>query len=292
MVELWLPLAEPTVGPFVVPLYMPPPITVKSRKHCAKIYGIGDIHDCAAACRIDILKYDVAHIAKEPEAKCFGMGDYFDAIGPNDHRFSPNDLPDWLQFPHIDSLWRQQVNHLYEILEPIADKFVCLIKGNHEMKVQKLHHVDMVGDLAKMLSAKAGRDIPVFGKDAYMALRFKRGKSIRALTVRLYHGWSGGRMTGGRSNMLVGAMDKTDARLTIIGHGHKPGMEKVEYDYLNTNSGRVEKVLRYAVMSGTYLARHSAKGGSYASEAGYSGSDLGVTPILFWPDKNVIRVVE
>lgn len=292
MVNIFHPLAEPTAGPYVVPLYMPEPILVGGRSHWAEIYGLGDIHDCAAASRTDILKHDVAKIAKNPNAICFGMGDYYDAIGPNDHRFASGDLPNWLKLEHIDSLWRQQVDHTYGLLEPIAHTFIALIKGNHEIKVQKLHHVDMVGELAAKLSARAGREIPVFGKDAYIGLRFKRGKSVRALTVRLFHGWSGGRKPGSRSNMLVDAMNQTDARLTIIGHGHKPGVEKVRYDHYNTSKGRIDHLLRYAVMSGTYLARHSAKGGSYASEAGYAGSDLGVTPILFHPDKNVIRVVE
>jgi predicted phosphodiesterase len=197
-------------------------VSCKSRSDAFYLYAIGDTHIGARNCSETHVRSLIKHIQKTPNALWVGGGDYCDCINPKDSkRFTFEGLPDWVLEGKADSvrkrltdICKQERERFTEMVEPIADKCIGLIEGNHESSIKQhynsAHHETMCDELG----------VDDLTDAAFVRLRFKSGGLARTITMFVCHGHGGGRAAGSEPNHLYRlAMDKR-ADIVMRGHSH------------------------------------------------------------------------
>ena len=127
-------------------------ITVRHKLKNIRLYCIGDVHIGSRDCDEAKLKRFAA-LVKAESAYWIGGGDYCDNIIVNDaKRFEPSVLPKWLLerrsagaiTSDLQDLAQAQARRFQELLEPIRNRCLGLIQGNHEQALMKHHNHDLM----------------------------------------------------------------------------------------------------------------------------------------------------
>ena len=178
------------------------------------IYPLYDIHLGAQECMEQEL---IAFVNKVKET-------------PNDYVVLGGDLIDNATRSSIASPFSQkyrpsvQKREMANILEPIRDRILCIIPGNHERRSGKDADDDPVYDIAVKLDIEhLYRENIAFLKIQMGQENAKDGKVRPTYVLVVTHGAGGGILTGGavnRSERFGYVIDGMDA--LIVGHTHKP----------------------------------------------------------------------
>lgn len=180
------------------------------------IIPLGDIHWGAVGCDESRLKEYVRWIKADPNKYWLGMGDMIEAINISDKRFDERQVMD--RYKDIYSnLVGEQVTDLCKILNPIKDKGLGAVTGNHEDKVRKTYHYDHHQEICEKLG------IINLGTSAFVTLHFNRANSEErvSLTIFISHGVNAGDMPGGVANGLHRLLGKFSFEIGLLGHCHK-----------------------------------------------------------------------
>ena len=114
-----------------------------------------------------------------------------------------------------------------ELFEPIKDKIMCVVPGNHERRISKETSIDITELLCRQLAIE-DRYSPT---TALLFVRFgkQNGDShFRKVLYTIYvsHGSGGGRKEGGKIQRLVDLSTIVDADIFVCGHTHLPAVLK------------------------------------------------------------------
>ena len=167
-------------------------------KDTVKIGYVTDTH-IGPLCNMNKLRNHIDIILEECDAWFHG-GDVCDCISPKDRRFD-------LRHPTKGISW--EYHKAFELFEPIADKGLVLLHGNHDITVAKTGW-DEVTRLGKLL------DIETRGVWTMLNLKFPNHKK----DVFLHHGAGGGRKKGAKAIRLKEWAEFVDADLYLMGHNH------------------------------------------------------------------------
>ena len=274
-----------------------------ARNHEFTIVPIGDIHIGAAGCDEGLLKETVKYIKSKPRAYWIGMGDYLDCINRSDPRFDPKTLPSWVTVLHMSDLVGAQLDRFMKIIEPIADRCLCMLTGNHEDSVLKYYERDVYHEITSRIKLMAGfpddyrLQLDYYG---WLILQFysqdHAGDGSRAtrLTLNLHHGFGGGKLKGAKALQMERWSKEHDADLTIFGHTHNADAFRMAVEYVD-NGGNVQVQTRRGVYSGTYLTNNNGSGSTYAERKGYGPIAIGGVEIMLKPHahrrEQMIRVI-
>jgi len=173
-------------------------------------------------CHVGVRGSDVGHLRKYVDwvkkngAYWFGMGDYCDLIAYNDPRFDARSCD--MEIQDLFDLPKKQADLFCSIVEPIKDRCMFILSGNHEEAVTKHYNQD----IAAYIATKLG--VPYLGYSGLInvAWRWKSGKSsyITDRTWFVHHGWGGGRSYGGKLNKVINFIQGFDATDYFMGHVH------------------------------------------------------------------------
>ena len=125
----------------------------------------------------------------------------------------------------------QELQECVKLFEPLANKILCIVPGNHEMRHYKTNGIDMTHLMAKQL----GVEEKYSPTTALVFLRFGKGDSWREhgrrilYTIYVTHGTGGGRKEGGKLQRLVDLSGIVDADIYICGHVHLPMIAKESF---------------------------------------------------------------
>ena len=159
----------------------------------------------------------------------------------------------------------QQKREMAKILEPIRDRIICFLPGNHERRSGKDADDDPVYDIAAKLDLEnIYRESIAFIKIQMGRENSKDGKARPTYTLVVTHGAGGGILTGGavnRSERFGYVIDGMDA--LIVGHTHKPYTTQPGKIYFDAHNNRVS-VKPFKVISAT----------SWLSWGGYSAQKM------------------
>lgn len=192
------------------------------------LYVIGDTHVGALNCAEDKLERLVKRIRDNPNAYWIGGGDMCDAIILNDtSRFDASILPDWMieqQDAHnvrqnLTDMLTAETERLYHFLDPIKDRCLGIIEGNHEYSIMKHHNRHFLDEMCKHFDTENLTDC------AFFRFRFRRGvgqSKYHTSTVRAFitHGHGGGRTSGAESNLLYNLSADKECEIVLKGHSH------------------------------------------------------------------------
>jgi len=239
-----------------------------------RLYPISDTHVGALASNHSHLSTLADIIANDPHARAIGVGDYIEAIAPDDYRFDPSELaplwdePDTPLPDYINHIFYHQALYFSRIFKPTRGKWLCLISGNHENTCVRKHHFSPTSIIAHHLHAPhiGGTD-----ESGWLRIKFKHTGRIRhTIDIYLQHGWGGGELRGSDALKLQRLLWRKSADIVILGHVHRPTAfpETVEYvDRYNNISSKQ----RWGVICYPTITKHGyiARRGGNASPSGY-----------------------
>lgn len=242
-----------------------------------RLYVLGDIHIGALNCAEPEIISLVHRIKDDPNARWVGGGDVLDAVILQDvKRFDINSLPNWMVSGSADSVKEKvgdiiaaQKKRFLKIVEPIKDKCLGLIEGNHEYSIYKHHNRDIMNEMCDAL------EVPNLTDCCFMRLHFTRKSGICSAVVTAFicHGSGGGCSAGAEPNRLARLSQDKHCDIILTGHSHTVHiLPPVAMMYLPTSGKLVDEPMvreKYAANWGSTLYTYKAGPSTYASRANY-----------------------
>jgi len=127
------------------------------------LYFLGDIHEGRIGVIHQKLKQAIKNIENDKNGFAIFMGDAVEAITPQDKRYSPFEQCCEGKFQRIEL----QCENVAKIMEPIKNKFLAWLIGNHEEKIE--YTMDVANQMCKNFKI----DIPHGGRSAKILISNK-----------------------------------------------------------------------------------------------------------------------
>jgi len=256
------------------------------------IYPLGDLHLGVQHCDEDLLSAKVDEI-KKSKSFWIGMGDYADLIMPSDFkRWDGAILADWMKGQE-DHIAPTQLRRVAKILEPIWDKCLCLIEGNHEESIRKYHSYNFMKEL--LYEANKKHTVPYGGVSCMVELIFRRNNSRESHVYRIHarHGEGAARTTGARALAVLRlAQTFVDAHIVFSGHLH--GQESPDIpERLVLRNGKIRAFESIASMTGAWVRAYmQGIPPCYLERWGAPPSVLGCPHVLLSPQHERMQLVK
>lgn len=262
-------------------------ITLKDSKKPLSIIPLGDIHLGAGTTDLTYLRKTVKYIATHPNTYWLGMGDYIDAIMPNDKRFEARCIDKRYTINDISHFIETQTKDMIDIFSPISSKCLGLIEGGHEELISKRYYYDPLREMCRAL------DTEYLGVSAFIRVYFtpykhKKDEPRRKhhqIMIWAHHGWFAGRKVGGKINNMVDNAANFRADIYLYGHSHtiltyfKPMMDP------GTRGKTIYKKKQLFASTGSFLETYSKGAPNYAERRGFPPQKIGAINIKCYPKK-------
>ena len=175
-----------------------------------EIHPMADLHIGDSMCDYKSIMERIEYIKNTENAYCILDGDLMDtaicsSIGDT---YGANLQP------------MEQLKMCVKVFEPIKDKILAVLPGNHENRVYKSDGLDITG----LMCAQLGIPDKYSETTALLFIRFGKGKRNRPMRYTAYvtHGSGGGRKEGGKVNRLADLTSIVGADIYIHAHTHLP----------------------------------------------------------------------
>ena len=232
-----------------------------------EIYPLSDLHIGDSQCDYKLVLERIEYIKNTPNAYCILDGDLMDtaiasSIGDT---YAANLQP------------MEQLKHCVKIFEPIKDKILAVLPGNHESRVYKSDGLD----LTEIMCAQLGIPERYSPTTAMVFIRFGERKTTghhgrpQLYTIYVTHGSGGGRREGGKINRLADLASIVDADIYIHGHTHLPLVFKESFFRVSGSNSSVALTEKLFVNTAAHLNY-----GGYGDKAGFKPSSKS-TPIIY-----------
>ena len=184
------------------------------------IYFLGDIHEGNVNHAEPELRKAVNIIKDDPNGYWIGMGDYVEAITTDDKkRFNPITIATKYGISELKDLPFKQMEAVFKNIEPIQDKCLCLLLGNHEESYIKHNSSDIYSRFVDMFRYPP----PKIGYVGFLKLVFRtKDKHLYSPIIALNHGDGGGGFREGYPiNKLWDVFRWVNADVSVMGHVHR-----------------------------------------------------------------------
>ena len=240
------------------------------------LYFLGDMHEGNCNHAEKELKQAVDIIRNDDNGYWVGMGDYIEAITSSDPRFNPLELSRRYSLKDLKDLPRKQVEAVYQTLDPIREKCLALVCGNHEEAYIKYNSFDVYDYFASMFPDD---DLKI-GYVGFLKLGIihqeNRERPNQTYVIALNHGTGGGGYREGYPiNKVHDLFRWTDADINIMGHLHL--LYEDSKDFIGvTQSNKIIFNNRHWGVSGCFLKTYVLGNTNYFEHKGKPTSDIGM----------------
>ena len=168
----------------------------------------------------DAIRKDIDYVRTHDNAYCVLAGDLLDCA-----------LKSSLGDAYTNLSPMEELSAMIGLIQPIADKVLAVVGGNHEARHYRTNGVDMTWLLCKQLGIEK-RYSP---DTALVFLRLGRESKSNGhhrpilYTIYLTHGSGGGRKEGGKIQRLADYAQIVDADIYCCGHVHLPASFKTGF---------------------------------------------------------------
>lgn len=231
-----------------------------------EIHSLSDLHIGDSMCDFKLIMERIDYIKNTPNAYCILDGDLMDtaictSIGDT---YGANLQP------------MEQLKMCVKIFEPIKDKILCVLPGNHESRTYKSDGIDITA----LMCAQLGIPEKYSETTALLFIRFgkqslKRNGRPVLYTVYVTHGAGCGRKEGGKVNRLADLASIVDADIYIHGHTHLPIVFKNAYYRVSGSNSSLALVDKLFVNTAAYLNY-----GGYGDKAGFKPASK-ANPVIY-----------
>lgn len=175
----------------------------------------------------------------------------------------------------------EQVEMIIKKLEPIKEKILFSVCGNHEARIEKSTGLDVAALIALSLN------VPYFKWETHFILKLisaKSKKERKNIYIYAHHGCGGGASSGGKINAIERLHFRAPfAHIIFAGHTHIASETRELIPYLS-QAGNMKNFVQYFISCGT-----SHKSDGYAAMKAYRPIPVGAvkTSIRLTPDNEV-----
>jgi len=235
-----------------------------------KLYAFGDLHIASQAFDKKAFLKLVKEI-KESNGYWIGMGDFGECIPVSDRRFDPDSIRETYrdQLPRYHQL---EVLELKDMLEPIRDKCLGVLEGNHEVNLRS-SQFDMMWELCNYFRWHN------LTADAFIKLNITNPIRQKDLDLDFFvaHGYGAARTKGGNVAKLQRVMDAFLADVILVGHSHvsQPIIDNKLRLKKRTKEPKLESKIRLGFIVPSFYRTYYQGIDTYASRALYSPSVIG-----------------
>ena len=244
-----------------------------SRKDVFTVTFFSDLHLLAKACALKEVIRKRNEIRDDSFALWIGGGDYGEFIGFGDaKRFDPDAVSEKVSVADLARLGKVTYTEVRDLFEPIKDKCLGLIVGNHEKQyMRRLQQEDLHGWLCTELG------VPDLGYSCLMDLVFQKSKTCRGKkpsihdkslpkkdhngseTFRIFchHGAGAAQTKGGKINRLAKFMRNFEADIFFMGHVHDQMGTRIQVLTANEACTKLDNRDKIGVISGSYLKTYA-----------------------------------
>ena len=220
-----------------------------------EIIPMADLHIGDSQCDYKLVLERIEYIKNTKNAYCILDGDLMDTAIAS----SIGDTYASMLQP------MEQLKHCVKIFEPIKDKILAVLPGNHENRVYKSDGLDITEIMCAQLGI-ADRYSPT---TALIFIRFGKTNGKHHYRPQIYtiyatHGSGGGKREGGKVNRLADLASIVDADIYVHGHTHLPIIFKEAYYRVSTINSSASLVDKLFVNCGASLNY-----GGYGDKAGF-----------------------
>ena len=185
-----------------------------------ELHPMGDLHIGDPNSDYKLILARLEYIKNTPNAYCILTGDLMDTAVSA----SVGDTYGAALQP------MEQLKQCVKIFEPIKDKIICVLPGNHEHRVYKTDGLDMT----EVMCGQLGILEKYSPTTALLFVRFgkqtgKHHGRPQLYTIYATHGSGGGRKEGGKVNRLADLASIVDADIYVHSHTHLPLVFKNSY---------------------------------------------------------------
>ncbi len=186
-----------------------------------------------------------------------------------------------------DEVIDNQVDGIYQIMEPYKDKILGIGIGNHEDTIVRKYGTNPVKRLAEKLGTK------YLGYSFLLRLLFSdNGGQGRTVVIRGHHGWGGGSRTQG-ADLTKYSKDMAyfEADIFLYGHVHKLLADAIPR--LSLVGDNLISRPKHLCICGCFLKTYSDNtDATYSEEAGFppvpiGGLEIGIRPSKKWAEVTV-----
>lgn len=260
-----------------------------SRSDYITLVPLGDIHLGNRACDEEMFENTIGRIERDPNAYWVMMGDACDYVQMKDWRFDPNMLPDWFTVQDLSDISGVQSDRFLSLVEPIADKCLGIIQGNHELSIKKNYERDIYSEIVTGVKERGGfpADYKLgLGYYGWMRLSFYSddGNKVRsAVDICLHHGFVSGKLAGAKALNMERFLWTHDADLVLMGHSHNITTHTASVEALD-HRGNFTTRRRKGAFTGTFLSNVNEGGAStYAERKGHFPNPVGNIEVVIHP---------
>ena len=215
-----------------------------------KIEIFSDLHLGSPKCDYKLIHERIRKVQENPNTFCIILGDVLNNSTTN----SVGDTYEEELTP------MQQVKQAVSLFEPIKDKILGVVSGNHERRSYKTEGIDLLYFMCSELGIADKYDSVStllflrFGKARHGMKETNGSGEVRKILYTLYltHGSAGGKLIGGKANGLQRLGQIVNADIICIGHTHSPmTFREKTYDIDTKNSTIIERETVFVNASAT-----------------------------------------
>lgn len=229
-----------------------------------ELIPMADLHIGDAGCDFKLILERIEYIKHTKNAYCILDGDLMDTA-----------IASSVGDTYAASLQpMEQLKQCVKIFEPIKDKILAVLPGNHEGRVYKTDGID----LTEIMCSQLGIPERYSPTTALLFVRFgnnTRHQRPQIYTIYVTHGSGGGRREGGKINRLADLAAIVDADIFIHGHVHLPMVFKESFYRVSTTTSTAALVDKLFVNVGACLDY-----GGYGDKAGFKPASKS-TPTIY-----------
>jgi predicted phosphodiesterase len=216
---------------------------------------LGDVHLGSPTCNVDKFERTIDFIRR---TNCYVilMGDLMEAASKSSVGAG------WVEQTVSP---QKQLDSLEDALEPIRNKILLVLEGNHEDRIWKDSGIRVMKILAKTLR------VPFGGYSAFLKLRVGKNNYI----IHAQHGSSNAWYPHTKLTAAMRTAAHTDADLYLYGHTHELLSIKVPRRSMSKRDRIVETSEKYFVLTGSFLEYE----GSYAQKKNMYPIQTGIANI-------------
>ena len=230
-----------------------------------EIHPMADLHIGDSGCDFKMILERIEYIKRTENCYCILDGDLMDtaiasSIGDT---YGANLQP------------MEQLKQCVKIFEPIKNKILAVLPGNHESRVYKSDGLD----ITELMCSQLGIPEKYSPTTALLFIRFgkqpRRHNRPHLYTIYVTHGSGGGRREGGKVNRLADLASIVDADIYIHAHTHLPLIFKESFFRVsgsNSSVALVDKLFVNAAASLNY--------GGYGDKQGYKPASK-CSPVIY-----------
>ncbi len=233
-----------------------------------ELHALADLHIGDPECDIGLIKRTIQYIQETPNARCTLGGDLLDTATAS----SVSDTYSAKMNPN------EQLAFCAKLFEPIKEKILYIVPGNHESRIWKSDGVsvtEILADKLGLIDRYSPTTVLAYIRLGRSVEDGQHGRKVQYAIYQTHGSGGGGKKEGSKVNKMADYSSIVDADIYISSHVHLPAAFRDGYFRTSAANSTAKIVDKLFVSTAAAL-----KYGGYGDTAGFKPASL-INPIIY-----------